>query len=101
MQTIYKRLKEIKLSGMAHALEERISYANLKKLSYQELLKLLCEDEFDNRRDNNYKRRYSAAKLLSHKKLEDFDFIFHQCLDEKHINDVATCKFIQDQHNII
>jgi len=101
MQTIYKRLKEFKLSGMASGLEERIAYANLKKLSYQELLELLCEDEFNSRRDNNYKRRYSSAKLPAHKKLEDFDFNFQTSLDARQINDVATCKFIADKHNVV
>ncbi|MBN8523587.1 MAG: hypothetical protein J0M23_07040 [Rickettsiales bacterium] len=63
MQELYKRLRDFKLSGMALTLEDRLSYARSKKLPYEEFLELLCEDELDNRRDNNYKRRYSAAKL--------------------------------------
>jgi len=72
MQELYKRLRDFKLSGMALTLEDRLSYARSKKLPYEEFLELLCEDELDNRRDNNYKRRYSAAKLPANKKLEDF-----------------------------
>ncbi len=101
MQALYKQLKEFKLSGMVLTLEERLSYANSKKLPYQELLSLLCEDESDNRRDNNYKRRLIAAKLPAHKKLEDFDFSFQPGLDERLINDIATCKFIEDKNNLI
>ena len=68
MQELYKRLRDFKLSGMALTLEDRLSYARSKKLPYEEFLALLCEDELDNRRDNNYKRRYSAAKLPANKR---------------------------------
>ena len=101
MQELCKNLREFKLSGMALTLEDRLSYAKSKKLPYEEFLELLCQDELDNRRDNNYKRRYSAAKLPSNKKLEDFDFSFQKSIDEREINDAATCKFIQEKHNII
>ena len=101
MQELYKRLKDFKLSGMVLTLDERLSYAKAKKLPYEEFLELLCEDELDNRRDNNYKRRHSIAKLPGHKKLEDFDFSFQASIDEREINDAATCKFIQDKRNLI
>lgn len=101
MQELHKKLKEFKLSGMVLTLEDRLSYAKSKKLPYEEFLELLCEDELDNRRDNNYKRRYIAAKLPSNKRLEDFDFSFQKSIDEREINDIATCKFIQDRHNLI
>ena len=101
MQELYKRLRDFKLSGMALTLEDRLSYARSKKLPYEEFLELLCEDELDNRRDNNYKRRYSAAKLPANKKLEDFNFSFQKSVDEREINDAASCQFIRDKHNLI
>ena len=101
MQELYKRLRDFKLSGMALTLEDRLSYARSKKLPYEEFLELLCEDELDNRRDNNYKRRYSAAKLPVNKKLEDFNFSFQKSIDEREINDASSCQFIRDKHNLI
>lgn len=101
MQTLLKHLREFKLAGMAFCLEERLSYAKTNKLSYQELLELLCEDEQSNRRDNNYKRRKNAAKLPAIKKLEDFDFNFQPSIDQKTINDLATCQFIKAKENIV
>lgn len=101
MQELCKKLREFKLSGMALTLEDRLSYARNKKLPYEEFLELLCQDEVDNRRDNNYKKRYNAAKLPANKKLEDFDFSFQKSIDEREINDAATCKFIQEKHNLI
>ena len=77
MQTLIKNLRDFKLAGMAFCLEERLSYAKTNKLSYQEFLELLCEDEKNNRRDNNYKKRKNAAKLPSMKTLEKFIVVNH------------------------
>lgn len=101
MQSLISDLRAFKLSGMAFSLEERLIYAQTNKLSYRDLLELLCEDEKSTRKDNNYKRRKNAAKLPSIKRLEDFDFSFQPTIDQKTIADLATCQFINAKENII
>lgn len=101
MQTLLKKLREFKLAGMAFCLEERLSYAKTNKLPYQEFLELLCEDEKNSRQDNNYKRRKNAAKLPSIKNLEDFDFNFQPSIDQRTINDLATCQFVKAKENVV
>ncbi len=101
MQTLLKDLRDFKLAGMAFCLEERLSYAMTNNLSYQELLELLCEDEKSNRKDNNYQRRKNAAKLPAIKKLEDFDFSFQPSVEQRVVNELATCQFIKAKENII
>lgn len=101
MQHIIKSFNAFKLAGMAYTLEERVTYANNNKLSYSELLELLCEDEKSNRYDNNYQRRKKAAKLPTIKQLEDFDFSFQPSIDSKLISDLATCKFIKSKENAV
>lgn len=101
MQTLLKKLKDFKLSGIVSNLEQRLNYANANKLSYIDFLELLCEDEFATRRDNNYKRRYNAAKLPLQKRLEDFDFSFQSSINEREINNLATCHFIKEKQNIV
>ena len=101
MQALIKDLRDFKLSGMAFCLEERVSYAMTNKLSYQELLELLCEDEKSNRKDNNYKRRKNAAKLPSIKRLEDFDFNFQPTINKMMVNSLATCQYINSKENIV
>lgn len=101
MQNLISDLRAFKLSGMAFSLEERLIYAQTNKLSYKDLLELLCADEKSTRKDNNYKRRANAAKLPSVKKLEDFDFSFQPTIDQKVIADLATCQFINAKENII
>jgi len=101
MNTLKTRLRNFKLSGIYNSLEERLSYAQDKSLAYVEFLELLMEDEYNNRRDNSYKKRYRKAKLPSHKTVEDFDFTFQPSINKKTINDCLTCSFIKEHKNII
>jgi DNA replication protein DnaC len=101
MNMLKARLREFKLSGIYNSVEERIAYANEKKLSYTEFLELLLEDEANNRRDNGYKNRYQKAKFPYRKILEDFDFTFQPSIDRRIINDCATCQFISEKKNIV
>ncbi len=101
METLKEHLRNFKLAGMMMAIEERVTYANDKQLSYQQFLELLCEDELNNRNDNSYKKRYAKAKLPAHKTIEDFDFSFQPSLNKKQINDALTCQFIKERRNLI
>ena len=101
MQLVKQRLRNFKLSGIYNNLEERVRYAQEKSLSYNEFLELLLEDEENNRRTNSYKKRYSRAKLLAHKNIEDFDFSFQPSIDKRLINDCLTCNFINEKRNIV
>jgi len=101
MNTLKTRLKEFKLSGIYNSVEERLSYAQDKKMAYIEFLELLMEDEHTNRRNNSYKKRMSKAKLPVRKTIEDFDFNFQPSIDKKVINDCLTCNFIQENRNIV
>ena len=76
MQSVKSKLKDFKLSGIYRNLEERLSYAQDKSLSYLEFLTLLLEDEKSNRQENSYHRCYSSAKIPVMKLIEDFDFSF-------------------------
>ena len=101
METLKENLRNFKLAGMLMALEERMTYANDKQLSYGQFLELLCEDELNNRNDNSYKKRYAKAKLPAHKTIEDFDFSFQPSLNKKQLNDALTCQFIKEKRNLI
>lgn len=101
MNMLKSRLKDFKLSGIYNSLEERLFYAQQKSLAYVDFLELLMEDEYNNRRDNGYKKRYAKSKLPAHKTIEDFDFTFQPSVDKKMVNDCLTCNFIKDRKNII
>ena len=101
MQELVKKLKEFKLAGMTNSLETRISYANSNKISYEEFLLLLCEDEINNRRGNSYNKRLNKAKLPAYKTIEGFDFNFQPSIDRKQINNAEMCQYIKEKRNVI
>ncbi|HED38049.1 MAG TPA: AAA family ATPase [Ignavibacteria bacterium] len=101
MQALKTKLKSFKLSGIYNSLEERLSYAQDKSLGYRDFLELLLEDEYNNRRDNSYKKRLAKAKLPAHKSIEDFDFAFQPSINKKVINDCLTCQFINEKKNVV
>jgi len=101
MNMLKNRLKEFKLAGIYNTLDERLSYAKEKSLSYTELLELLLEDETTNRRENSFKKRNINSKIPYHKTIEGFDFTFQPSIDKKLINDCITCNFIKENKNIV
>lgn len=101
MNLLKSRLREFKLSGIYNSIEERVSYAKTKNISYVELVELLLEDEATNRRDNGYKKRYQKSKMPVYKTLEDFDYSFQPSIDRKLISDLATCQFISARSNVV
>lgn len=101
MQELLKSLKGFKLAGMVSSVEERISYAKLNKISYQEFMELLCEDERNNRRDNSYRKRHGRARLPANKRLDEFDFSYQPSIDSKQVYEIATCNFIKTKENVV
>lgn len=101
MNTLKSRLRLFKLSGIYNSIEERLSFAKERSLGYIEFLELLMEDEYNNRRDNSYRKRYAMAKLSSYKTIEDFDFAFQPSIDKRAINDCLTCSFVKERQNIV
>jgi DNA replication protein DnaC len=101
LSTLEKRLRDFKLSGILANLHERLAFANEKQVGYLEFLELLCDDEFNNRSQNSYKKRFARAKIPAYKTLEQFDFSFQPSINKKELNDAYTCQFIRNHANII
>ena len=101
MQKLVNKLKEFKLAGMVNSVEARIAYANSNKISHEEFLDLLCEDEISNRRENSYNKRVYKAKMPALKTIEEFDFNFQPSIDKKQINDAVMCQYIKEKRNRI
>lgn len=101
MEVIKRQLGELKLSGMAKALEVRNEYAISERLSFIDFLSLLLEDEFSNRRENGYRKRLNKAHFPSMKTIEEFDFKFQPQLNKRLVFDCATCEFIRKRENVL
>lgn len=99
--SLFKDLRNLKLSGIAKTLEVRNEQAIKEKLSYMEFLELLIEDELANRKDNSYKKRFQKAHFPFTKTLEEYDFNFQPTLNRQEIYNLATCEFIRKKENVV
>jgi len=101
MEQLKKRVQHLKLSGIVKSLDVRNEYAIENQLSYIDFLKLLIDDEYANRRSNSYNKRLNKSKLDTAKTLDAYDFNYQPELNKKEILDLAGCRFIQENKNII
>ena len=62
-QSLRAVLRRLRLSGILPTLPERAAYARKAKLSYQDFLELVLQDEIDRREHNNLKQRLLSARF--------------------------------------
>src|SRR3990172_59959 len=72
---IERKLRSLRLSGMALALAARNQEPIHHQLAYTDFLELLVEDELVRRRDRLFSRRFKQAGIPEVKTLEGFDYL--------------------------
>ena len=90
-------LKQLRLSGILDSLEQRNRQAIDKKLAYTEFLALLIQDEVARREQKKLTLRLRRANFRSQKTLEQFDFDFNPKINRALIQELATCRFIEEK----
>jgi len=95
------KMRQLKLNGMLDTLELRLSQAQKESLGFIQFLEILLEDEVQRRADKRLARRIAQAHFEEEKSLEGFDFNFNPKIPAQHINDLATCRFIERKESII
>jgi DNA replication protein DnaC len=95
------QLKTLRLGGMCESLEVRLKQATDDNLGYLEFLELIVEDEIARREARKLTRRLKQAQFEEEKTLEGFDFASHPHLPRRKIKDLAACRFIIKQENIL
>ena len=72
-----RKLRHLRLSGLAQVFDVRLQQAVQGRLSHQEFFALLIDDELTRRRDRLLERRLRQAQFPEQKHLEDFNFSFN------------------------
>lgn len=98
---IQKNARFLKLSLLPTIYPQLADRAVKSKLSYEEFLALLLEQEVAKKTDTSIQRRIFGAKFPFVKTIEDFDFTFQPSLNEKEIAQLATLNFIEAKENIV
>ncbi len=99
-QTVEK-LKEMRLSGMAAALEDQLQMAETAGLSFEERLGLMVDREQTERDNRRLKTRLTKAKLRQTASMEDIDYSGSRGLDKAQLLDLGSCRWINEHNNLL
>jgi DNA replication protein DnaC len=96
-----ERLNELRLTGMAAALEEQLLMPDVDSLSFEDRLALLLEREVTQREDRRLTRLLQLAKLRLSAAVEDLDFRASRGLDRSLVLRLAACDWIRESQNVL
>jgi DNA replication protein DnaC len=90
-----RALRQLRLSGMADALEARLRQAQADRMAPLDLVAALATDELVRRQDRLLARRRTQARFRDPgKTLDTFDFDFNKKVDRALVFTLATGRFI-------
>lgn len=98
---LVKALKRLRLSGSAQTLDVRLQEAAGHNLTHAEFLELVLQDELAIRGDRLLARRVRAADFREPKTLEDFDWQFNATIKRGQVYELATCKFVRENRDVL
>jgi DNA replication protein DnaC len=96
-----RKLRYLRLSGMAATIEGRNQEAIHHHLAYPEFMELLVEDELATRRDRLFARRLKQAGIMEVKTLEEYDWSFNPKVPRSLIADLATARFVREHGGVL
>jgi DNA replication protein DnaC len=97
---IMKKLRRLKMPGIAETLEQRLSEAIKEKWSYSTFFEMLLTDEIERRNHKQLTLRLAKSRLDPRKTMETFDFTFNTNIQASLIRELALCEFIERKENI-
>jgi DNA replication protein DnaC len=95
-----ERLRALKLTGMAEALEEQLAQPQTFDLAFEERLALLIEREQLHRDNRRLKRLLSAAKLRVNACVEDIDYRHPRGLQRSQMAPLANGDWLRRAQNL-
>ncbi|MBT9142747.1 MAG: Insertion sequence IS5376 putative ATP-binding protein [Syntrophomonadaceae bacterium] len=101
LQPTMDKLYQMKLFGMAQALEELMAQPQTAGLSFEERLAILVDRETDLRENKQLTRLLNNAKLKQQACVEDIDFRQPRGLDRSTFFSLADCRWVKEHHNLI
>lgn len=99
-QTLQK-LYDLKLDGMAEALQEQIKQPNIHDLSFEERFALLVDHQWTWKENKRMKRLLKNAKLKINAAIEDIDFKSPRGISKSVVLSLASCGWIRNAQNVI
>jgi DNA replication protein DnaC len=97
----YQQLNQLRLFGMAQALNEQQRLPDLERMSFEERLGLLVEREASERASMQTSARLRRAKLKHTATPEDVDYRVARGLDRTLFNRLLTGAWIKEHQNVL
>lgn len=101
MPEINMLLKQLRLPHIIDNLPHRNRESIERKLAYPEFLALMLQDEILGRDTKKLQARIKRANIRSDKTLESFDFNFNVKIDRAQIQELASCRFIDEKAPVL
>lgn len=100
-QPTLEKLNDLRLFGMARALEEQSNSREYERLTFEDRLALLVDRETTERDNHRLQARLRTAKLRHTATVEDIDFRHPRGLDKALLLFLAGCHWIRDHQNCL
>jgi DNA replication protein DnaC len=96
-----EKLQELRLTGMAKALEEQLQMSGLEELGFAERLGLLVDREMTERENRRLKDRLAKARLRQAAAVEDVDLRTPRGLDRAQFLALCSCQWVTEHLNVL
>jgi len=100
-QPLLQQLHELRLRGMASALEQQLTTSKSNELSFDERLGLLIQSELIERQSCRLRQRLRWAKLTQEAAIEDIDLKAARGLDRASLTQVTQLEWIVEHLNVL
>ncbi len=100
-EAMREALRKLRLSGLMETLDTRLEEAQGARMTHEEFLELILQDELLVRDARKLARRVKSAEFRDLKTLEDFDWSFNPRIQRTQMYDLATGKFIKQRRDIL
>ena len=100
-QPLINKLIELRLDGMARALQEQMESSQYETLTFLDRLGLMIDREIACRDNKRLQTRLKKARLRYNATIEDIDFRVSRGLDKQVILSLSNCQWIRERQNCI
>lgn len=99
--SITERMRALKLQGMAAALENVLTSKQASHLSSEQLIELLLQQEYDDRKSRKIDRLRMQAKFRYNASLEQITPSAKRNLDANQLAALSTCSWVEKAENLL
>jgi DNA replication protein DnaC len=100
-QPLLQQLHELRLRGMAAALEQQLTTSQSSQLTFDERLGLLLQGEVTERQSCRLRQRLRWARFTQEAAIEDIDLKAARGLDRANLGQVSNLKWIPEHLNVL